>query len=254
MQTKNFLTPLDFIFIRRRLYTRIIIPAGIIFSIASSITTTLNAINTSNWSSNTFLLMFLLAYFLCFGVILQFSFFALACRDRFKLINEKIALKFQPTSHEIITSVDLFKELLKIMHKINDTAQSLILIFAHLLLLITINIYSATKLPFFFENSYEDFILISQNCLWIAVVISQKLILIYSTQSAFNQAEIFLKLIKDILWHQQITNEISRRKIEFFILSIDRTEIKFKTIFFDIDWKLLFKVRFIRIILKINSF
>lgn len=219
------------------------LPAVIIFLIATSFTI-ITAISV--WCLSTdliFLLMFLSIYVLNFGVILQFSFLALSCRDRLKLLNDKISLKFQPTAYEIIVSVDRFKEVIKIMHKINDIAQSLILIFAYLLIITTINVYSVTKLPTYLKETIKDYLLIFQTFSWTLVAISNKLIAIYSAQSSINEAEIFLKLVKDILWEQRITDKIIRKKVEFFLSSIDREEIKFKTIFFSIDWNLVFQVR-----------
>lgn len=187
--------------------------------------------------------IFLMAYFYSIGIIFQFVCPVIACRDRMRNISSRISLKFRLNSYEVQNYVQLYRRLMKIIDEINKhLTMPLIPIFTFLFITITFELYSVVRL--IFKNSDFKLFFGTFSTLWSLLFLLPFLIVIYAADSAMIEIDKIKDVGFDALCCQKVFDAHSEITFNFFLSSIDRSRLQFQTIFFHLDWQLLFKVSF----------
>lgn len=245
---------LDFIASRRRLIKLIYIPV-VLFLLLELIGGIWYIMGKKTHAEIVLALSLSSAYFFCVGVVFQFSAVALACHERFYAINERIKQKSRPNSFEVINCVDLFKDLMKIIQQINaDLIQPMILIFAFLLITTAINVYTTIQI-IMKATMFRPF-LISTNTVWTISYFCLFLIAIYPSEASSNEGEKFIDFGKEILWNKNIFDDVTKKDFQLFISTFEKSKLHFQTVFFKLNWKLVFQVTinlFSPLLIAINS-
>lgn len=183
-----------------------------------------------------------IVYFYCVFFIFQFCGIAFACHERFCAINERTRMRYRPTSFEVVSCVEMYKNLTIIIQKIkDDLMQPMILIVAFLMMSTTLNVYQLVRLSMI-TIDMKAFMLII-NLFWAFIYFYLLVIAIYASEITFKEGELFIDWGKEILWSKNFFNGAMKKDFKFFLATFDKTKLKFQTIFFDLDWKLLFQVR-----------
>lgn len=222
------------------------IPTGLI-TILLFIASTILIVEDSHKIDITLSLSLATVYFFCVGFSFQFCGVAFACRDRFRALNELTRLRFRLTSFEVVSCVELHKKLTIIIQKINeDLMQPLILILGLLMMSITLNVYQLVRLSMITTGT-ETFMLIINFC-WFFVYFYLLVIAIYASEITYKEGEKFIDWGKEALWSKNFLEGAMRTDFKFFLATFDKTRLKFQTIFFDVDWKLLLQVNLITLL------
>lgn len=179
------------------------------------------------------------AYFYFIGFIFQFACAAIACRDRFLMINEKLSRKIFFTYYEMQAYIELYQKLLKIMEHINEyLAPPLIPVFTMFLVLETFMTYTVVRLLLHSGNQH---FMIAMNLMWSSIYYYLSMIAMHSSESAYKEGFRFKNICYEILCFKGASIE-STRTLKMFLASITHSRLQLRTIFFDINWMLLLEM------------
>lgn len=183
------------------------------------------------------------SYFYLIGIIFQFICPVVACRDRMRIISSRVSAKFRLNSFEIQNYVQLYRRLLRIVDDINKHLTAPLLpILAYLFISITFEFYAVVRL--IFRNTDFKLLVGVSAALWTLVLCLPFIVVIHAAESAMEEIDKIKDVGFDALCCQKVFDAQSEKTFNIFITSIDRTRLQFRTIFFNLDWQLLFKVSF----------
>lgn len=179
------------------------------------------------------------AYFYFIGFTFQFSCAAIAVRDRFLMINEKLSRKNFLTYYEMQIYIELYQKLLRIIEHINDyLTHPLIPVFTVFLILETFMTYTVVRLLL---NAADQKFMIALNCMWSSIYFYLSGVAATSSERVFKEGLQFKNICYEVLCFKGASIE-SSRTLKIFLTSITDSRLQLRTVFFDINWKLLLEM------------
>ncbi|KAG5670826.1 hypothetical protein PVAND_001061 [Polypedilum vanderplanki] len=171
----------------------------------------------------------------------QFLCAAIAIRDRFNSVHEKVLSTRNFNNYEINLIIDLYKRLFNLINLVNSHVSfQLIPVVAYILMSNTLTFYSMFRL--FVTNSVYKYLFLGSE---LVIIGSNSLILItliHCSVTAVESAERFFDVAYEIKSELKIQNHEDETKfLDFVNLMKGKGKLRFKTAFFDVNWKLLFK-------------
>lgn len=180
------------------------------------------------------------------GFVLQFSCAAIAVRDRFKMIHNKLLAKKSLNADEVGEIIEIYEKLFKCIKMINKyLTLQLIPLLAIALTNFTLSIYTVVRA--FLNNSPMKIVYVPTNCLWEVSESCLLTFLVHSSTSTSSVAEKTKTVGYKILQDFRFSDERSREKFERFIKSITKSSYELKSAIFVVDWNLLFSVSLIKV-------
>lgn len=174
------------------------------------------------------------------GICLQFICAAVGCRDRISLINERISRKYRLSSQEICNFIGLYKKLFKISSEINATLTTPLLpILAIIFISLIFDVYTFVRT---IVKSSVDFPIVIGGISSLIIYITPPVAIIYAAESNLKEIEDIKEIGYDVLCNRRIFDKETKEIFMIFLHSINIQKIRLQTIFFDLDWKLIFKV------------
>lgn len=175
-------------------------------------------------------------------IICQYICASYACRERLLTVKRKLSFRSQLNSQEVREYVELSMALFQILRKINKYLTfPLIIIFLCLLLDFTFEFYGVARE--FFVSSFNTFIIGYNGSFWCLLEIYPIIMTIYFSESTWKAVEGIKDVGCSILCDQRIFDFKTERSFNYFIKSIKKQKLQGSTIFFQLDWKLLFQVK-----------
>lgn len=173
----------------------------------------------------------------CVPFIFQFACPVIAIRDRFNLIFAKQYSK----KFEINVSLEIYEMLFQCIDLINSNLTfQLIYMFGFMLVSIIFEIH--TVLVVFHQQSQTKFLVLIPNVLWMLLYLHLWIIVIHSSVSAMNSFSQIGSIEYKILRDMKSLEPAASQYIKAYLRHIRGLRKNFETIFFDIDWRLLFGV------------
>jgi hypothetical protein len=184
---------------------------------------------------------YMLPQFMIVGIVYQFVCATIGLRDRIDLITNRISIKYRLSSFEVLNYIILYQKLFKISEDIQNylTMQVLPIIAG---VFINLVFQSYLILRAMFRESELTFVV--AGLVW-SVVYTFPLFIIINASESFSQSLRSTKNVcHEILWSGRILDVQSREPFSNFLRSMKVSDLKMKTVFFDLDWKLIFQVMF----------
>jgi hypothetical protein len=179
------------------------------------------------------------AYFYGIGFIFEFSSAAMACCERFRIINERI----NKNANEIQWIIQLYQKLLKVLEHINEKISPLLIpLMLWLLITQTFMIYTVVRLLLKTSTKSNRFHMIFLNILYSFVYVYLIAVPCYAAECAYKEGMKFKEICYEILCSKKISN-IAAKDLKLYVDSINESKLQLQTFFFNIDWKLWFQVR-----------
>lgn len=175
------------------------------------------------------------------AIVSQFVCASSACQERFLILKKEISKNLTLGPVEVQNYIELCNKLLKILHRINKYLTTpMILIFLSMLIDVTFEFYDILRAIYSKVNSPE--IVIYNGILWAMVEVYPFIITIYFSEKTWKAVEDFKKVGNEILFYQKIQNVHSETAFDCLMRFMKREKFIGHTIFFNLDWKLLFEV------------
>lgn len=176
-------------------------------------------------------------------IIFQFTSAAISCRDRINAINGRIIIKSHQSSLEIRLCVELYRKIFLIIREVNmHLTMPLIPIFTFLFVAITFEFYAVVR-AMYKNSEIKTFIAINAS-FWSFIELYPMIVTIYVAESTIESVEIIKKIGYEILCTQRIFDPQTEKIFDYFLKSIDKSKLRLKTMFYNLDWKLFFQVIF----------
>lgn len=186
-----------------------------------------------------------LAYFYSIGYTAQFSMMAAACCDRFKALNQHVARKKFLTSYDVLELNEIHRKLLKIIKMINETISPILIpIFFSLFFTLTFNAYTEIRL-LLRAVELKAFLLIN-NLMWTLIYFYLMTVVCYAAEALKSEGKKFKEICYGFLLSQNVSDRATKATLKVLLNSMDDSKLELKTIFFNIDWKLLMQVSKLR--------
>ncbi|KAG5670827.1 hypothetical protein PVAND_001062 [Polypedilum vanderplanki] len=183
--------------------------------------------------------MFFLNYVYCNAFIFQFSCATIAIRDRFNLLHEKVSSTSNFNNYEINFIIDLYKRLFNLINLVNSYLSfQLIPVIAYTLMSTTFTFYGTFRL--FATDSDFKYIFLGSEFVNITSNLLILLTLIHCSVTAIESAERFFDIAYEIKSELKISNRETQIEFMDFVKFMKGKKIRLGTVFFDVDWKLLF--------------
>lgn len=196
-----------------------------------------------SWSI-TYVISFIcytIPHYMIIGVVFQFICATIGCRDRIILITTRMSLKFRLSSFEILNYIYLYKNLCEISKDIQKfLTMQLLPVFAFLFINLTFHLYYIVRSMF--KNLEEFKIYAIGGSLWSLLLMFPIFIVIQTSEKFLDSFENLQEVGYEILYGQRILDPASKEAFSHFMRSIKVSKFKMQTIFFEFDWKLIFKV------------
>lgn len=184
---------------------------------------------------------YVIGYFYIIGVVLQFISATIACRDRLQMISEKISFRFHLSVAETKIYIELSRKIFTVIKNINKFLTfPLIICFLLLLVAITFEFYGVMRM--LYKNTDATLLLSLSGTIWTLIEIYPIFITIYFSESCWMAIDEIKETGYEILCHHRIFEPNAEKIFNYFVRSIEKQNLKLKTIFFDLDWKLFFEV------------
>lgn len=190
-----------------------------------------------------------LALLFFIGYMFEFAVLAIACHDRFKAINKKILSRRFLTRYDVAEFVEHHKKLLRIIEKI-DEHLSPALIPIYFCLLFTATFMAYTEVRLILKTILLKTYLIINNFVWTFIYFNLMMVPCYAAEALRTEERKFKEICCDFLVANKFSDHDARRSLKIFVNLIDNSKAQLRTIFFNIDWNLLFQVIFIQEIIS----
>lgn len=148
--------------------------------------------------------------------LFQFACAAIAVRDRFNLLHEKVSSKQTLNNNEVDLVIKLYEKLFNAIKLINESFSfQLIPIMAFLLTFLVLNSYSLVRLLIL--NSIYIYDMISSIVISLAAITGIIMILVHASVSAVESAEKIFVVAYEISKQRKIFNYESKHQFKEFI-------------------------------------
>lgn len=172
------------------------------------------------------------------GYIFQFSYAALACRDRFIAITKKLSVKiFLVNSVQAQNLLEITHKLLKILEHINKyLAFQLIPTFFCFLIFQTFMAYTVVRV--ITKNSDLKIMMIIINFFYAFIYVYLMMVASYAAEELLKSGEMLRDKCHDIICNNSTQKEVIKilKKVKS---SLKSSKLQLRTIFFDFNWKLI---------------
>ncbi|KAL7025301.1 hypothetical protein ACKWTF_013440 [Chironomus riparius] len=171
----------------------------------------------------------------CIPFIFQFACPVVAIRDRFCLVFQKKHTKMI----EIYMTLEIYEKLFECIDLINNNLTfPLIHMFGFLLVSIIFEIHNFILV--FHLQAHVNFLILSPNVLWMFLCLHLWIVVIYSSVSTMTSFNKINSIEYQILKDMKSLEPNTFRFIKAYLTHIRGIRKSFETLFFDIDWRLLF--------------
>jgi hypothetical protein len=178
-----------------------------------------------------------LSYLYFIGYVFQFSYAALACRDRFSAIVEKLNSKIFLNSVDAQNFMEITDKLLKILEHINKFLTfQLIPTFLCFLVFQTFMAYTVVRVVTKYSNLKTLMMIL--NIFWTLIYTYLMMVASYSAEEVLKSGEALKDKCHEIVCNQNTPKEVGKilKKLKS---SLKSSKLQLRTIFFDINWKLV---------------
>ncbi|KAG5670828.1 hypothetical protein PVAND_001063 [Polypedilum vanderplanki] len=183
------------------------------------------------------LTLFMILYFFCNAFVFQFMCAAVAVRDRFRNLNDKILSLHFLNNFEVKLMIELYEKLFNSFELINSNLSfQLIPIIGYLLISIIFTIY--TIVLRFTHFSFVSFGLLIPHSIWIIAHTLIIVKLIHASVTAVDAAKRIFNVEYEISKYEKIFDKYSKQQFYKFVKLIKSNNVRLGTALFDIDWKL----------------
>lgn len=184
---------------------------------------------------------YMLPQFMIVGIVYQFVCATIGLRDRIDLITNRISIKYRLSSFEVFNYIILYQKLFKISE---DTQKYLTMQVLPILAGVFINLVFQSYLILRAMLRAGELTFVVAGLVWSVVYTFPLFIIINASESFSESLKTTKSVCHEILWSQRILDVHSRKAFSHFLKSMKISDLKMKTIFFDLDWKLIFQVIF----------
>lgn len=186
---------------------------------------------------------YVLSNYMILGVVFQFVCGVIALRDRFNLITYRMSIKYRLSSFEILNYVELYKKLIKIALLIQrHLTMQLLPVFFFSFVNLNFGLYSIARSFVSVNGSKEGKLQIIADSIWIFVFIFPMVAVVQASESTQEAFEDVKNVGYEILSTQRVLNTEPKEAFTYFLKLMKLSKLRMQTIFFDLDWKLIFKV------------
>ncbi|XP_070508933.1 uncharacterized protein [Chironomus tepperi] len=184
-------------------------------------------------------------YYLCLfysnAIILQFSGFVISLRDRMNMLHLKVSSMRNLTNFEVMLIIELYEKLFKSLDLVNRNCTTLLIpITLNLLMNVTFSMYAFGRIVYSDFGVYSTSLILLNISVWLIEHAVLTIFLINSAASTQEAIEHLQVIGYETSRHQKITNYETRKIFKGFLRYIKSSNFRLRTLFFNIDWALLF--------------
>lgn len=182
--------------------------------------------------------LYVIQSFYCILFIFQFICPAIAVRERFEILKGRK----MKTKSDVHLTLDIYEKLFECVMLINENLTNQ-LIYVFELILITVTFEFHNVVATLLNESSVNFIPLTPSLAWIFFYLCYVIIAVHPASNAASVFKQFNSIEYQILKILRYSDQTSYQFYKAFLKYINGYKRKFETIFFDIDWRLLFGVR-----------
>lgn len=171
----------------------------------------------------------------------QFAFAAVAVKDRLKILNLKMNSLKNIDENTTNLMIELYQKLFDQMDLINSSFTfQLILMFGYILPSTMFSSYNILRL--LSRDSDLKCVLMFTNSIWISAHTFILTVPVYAGHTTTEIAEKVPQIVCRLIQNRSTQNDQIRSNLKMFLRAANCRQINLRTVFFKLNWELIFKV------------